>query len=292
MIKINIKKSLHGAIGDFELNVNKEIKNRTFLTLAGESGSGKTTLLRIIAGLENPDSGKIIVNNKSWFDSDKKINLAPQKRKIGFVFQNYSLFPNMSVKQNLIFALENKKDINFVDELLEIVELKELANRYPETLSGGQQQRVALARAIVRKPDILLLDEPLSALDGNMRAKLQEEIIKIHKYFEITTILVSHDLSEIFKLSNRVLILDKGQIIKDDRPEKLYIKNTTTNKFSFIGEVLDIKKIDIIYKAIIAIGNNITEVVLTENDLKEISVGSRVLIASKAFNPIVKRIKE
>lgn len=290
MIKIDIKKSLHGAVGEFELTIDKRIENRTFLTLAGESGSGKTTLLRIIAGLETPDSGKIIVNNTTWFDSEKKINLAPQKRKIGFVFQNYSLFPNMSVKQNLLFALEDKKDKSFVDELLEIVELSELKERYPETLSGGQQQRVALARAIVRKPDILLLDEPLSALDSVMRTKLQEEIIKIHKHFEITTILVSHDLSEIFKLSNRVLMLHKGEIIKDDIPEKLYIKNTTTNKFSFIGEVLEIKKVDIIYKAIIAIGNNLTEVVLTENDLKEIKVGSRVLIASKAFNPIVKRI--
>lgn len=287
MIEINIQKTLHGSNGEMVLTANKEIKERTFLTIAGQSGSGKTTLLRIIAGLETPESGKLIVNNRVWFDSEKKINLPPQKRKIGFVFQNYSLFPHMSVRENLLFVSNSEK---LVDELLEIVELKELSNRYPETLSGGQQQRVALARAIVREPDILLLDEPLSALDSEMRGKLQEEIVKIHKHFKITTILVSHDLSEIFKLSNRVFMVESGEIVKDERPENIYFNQQTTHKFSFIGEVLKIEKIDIIYKATVAIGNNISKVVLTKDDTEEIKEGDKILIASKAFNPIVQKI--
>lgn len=290
MIEINIKKILFGAKREFELNVDKQIEIHSFTTLAGESGSGKTTLLRIISGLDFADSGYIKVNNEIWFDSSKKINLPPQKRKIGFVFQNYSLFENMSVRENLVFALESKKDISFVDEILNLVELEELKNRYPSTLSGGQKQRVALARAIVRKPDILLLDEPLSALDMEMRAKLQDEILKIHKHFQITTILVSHDLHEIFKLSSRVLLLDGGAIIKDDLPENIYINKESSNKFSFVGEVLKIEQIDIIYKAVISVGNSIAEVVLMESELESIKVGSKVLVSSKAFNPIIQPI--
>jgi molybdate transport system ATP-binding protein len=289
VIEISIKKRLFGAKNEFELSMDKEIQEHSFTTLAGESGSGKTTLLRIIAGLDVADSGYIRVNGQTWFDS--KINLSPQKRKIGFVFQNYSLFENMTIRENLIFALESKRDMAFVNEVLELVELNELQNRYPNTLSGGQKQRVALARAIVRKPEILLLDEPLSALDVHMRAKLQDEILKIHKHFNITTILVSHDLHEIFKLSSRVMMIENGKIIRDDMPENIYINKESSNKFSFIGEVLKIEKIDIIYKATLSIGNSITEVVLMDSELESIKVGSKVLVSTKAFNPIVQLIE-
>jgi len=289
VIKINITKRLHGSDGEFELIFKKEIENESFITVAGESGGGKTTFLRLLAGLDSPDSGEIVVNDKIYFSSEKKIDLAPQKRNIGFVFQNYSLFPTMSVFENLKFALKDK-NYSFIDEVLELVELTELRDRFPNTLSGGQQQRVALARAIVSKPDILLLDEPLSALDSKMRERLQEEIIKIHRHFKITTILISHDISEMYKLSDRIVMIEKGVIVKDDKPQNLFLNRKQSSKFSFVGEVLDIKKVDIIYRATILIGNNITEVILIEDDLKEIKKGDRVLIASKAFNPIIKKI--
>jgi len=213
MIKAVLQKNLIGTEGIFNLDVSIEINSNDFIIIFGKSGSGKTTILRMLAGLTEPDNGYINVNDLVWYDSTKKIKYPTRKRKIGFVFQDYALFPNMTVRKNLEFALEDKKKLNFVDEILEIVDLTELGNRKPLTLSGGQKQRVALARALMRKPDILLLDEPLSALDFEIRNKLQDELQEIHQKFNITTIMVTHDLNEAFKLSDKVLVLDKGKII-------------------------------------------------------------------------------
>jgi len=168
------------------------------------------------------------------------------------------------------------------------VHLEDLKDRYPDTLSGGQQQRVAVARALAREPSILLLDEPLSALDFSIREKLQEEIKRIHRVFNLTTILVSHDKTEVFKLSDRVVWIEKGRIIKEGSPRKVFIEKNISGKFSFIGNVLQIKKADTIYIATIEIGDNLVEVVLSDRD--EISVGDKVIVSSKAFNPVVKKL--
>jgi molybdate transport system ATP-binding protein len=245
MIHLNITKPLHTADGTIDLVVNKEIENGDFLTLFGKSGSGKTTLLRIIAGLETPKSGTIIVDGVVWFDSEKKINLPPQKRNVGFVFQDYALFPNMSVRQNLEFALKDKKDVKKVDEILEIMEIQNLSSMKSEHLSGGQKQRVAVARALMNSPKMLLLDEPLSALDGSMRLKLQEELASIHKKFGITSILVSHDISEVFKLSNRVFKISSGSITDDGSPAKVFANQNLSGKFKVVGDILSIEKNDI-----------------------------------------------
>ena len=287
MIKVDIEKKLTGSDSKFLLKVNFEVKENEFLTIFGKSGSGKTTILRIIAGLEKPDKGIIKVKDKIYFSSDKNINLPPQKRKIGFVFQNYALFPNMTVYENLEFAME-KVNKNKIEEILEIVELQDLKNRYPDTLSGGQQQRVALARAIIRNPLILLLDEPLSALDLSVRLKLQDEIKKIHKLLNLTTIMVSHDKPEVFKLSNRVLWIDRGKIINSGSPRKVFIEKEISGKFSFVGTVLDIKKSGVVQIITVEIGNNLVEVVIT--DERKINIGDNVLVSSKAFNPVVKKI--
>jgi len=289
MIRLDIAKRLSGANGEFDLMINTTIKEGSFVSLNGKSGSGKTTLMRILAGLESADSGKIEVNGRVWLDTEKKIDLKPQKRAIGFVFQDYSLFPNMSVRENIAFAAEDKKS---VDELLALIELQDLAQRYPATLSGGQQQRVALARAVARKPKILLLDEPLSALDKETRTKLQDEILRIHDAFNITTLLVSHDISEMFKLSSRMIVLKSGKITQDSSPSQIYSDSSSSRKFSFIGEILEIKKADIIYIATLAIGSNISEVVISKEEAKTLKAGDKVLIASKAFNPIIKKIKD
>ncbi len=287
MIKIDIEKQLIGANGKFLLKVNFEVEKNEFLTIFGKSGSGKTTILRMIAGLENPDKGIIEVEGKTYFDSRKKINVPPQKRKVGFVFQNYALFPNMTVYQNIEFAME-KKDKKKIEEILKIVELQDLKDRYPNTLSGGQQQRVALARAIVRNPTILLLDEPLSALDLSVRLKLQDEIKKIHQILNLTTLMVSHDKPEVFKLSDRVLWIDKGKIIKIGTPRKIFIEKEISGKFSFVGTVLDIKNSDIVKIATIEIGDNLVEVIVTGKE--ELKIGDNVLVSSKAFNPVIKKI--
>lgn len=290
MIQIDIKKTLHTADGIIDLVVNKEIQNGDFLTLFGKSGSGKTTLLRIIAGLEIPQSGKIVVNEKVWFDSVKKINLSPQQRNVGFVFQDYALFPNMSVRKNIEFALKNKKDTKKVDDILAMMEIENLSHMKPENLSGGQKQRVALARTLMTNPKILLLDEPLSALDVEIREKLQNELTSLHKKFNITSILVTHDISEVFKLSNRVLKISLGKITKDGIPSEIFSNHNISGKFKIVGEILNIKKSDILYIVEILTNNEIIKVTTIEDEIKDLKIGNKILISSKTFNPLLMKI--
>jgi molybdate transport system ATP-binding protein len=218
MIEINITKKLHGAYGHLDLQVNTQIRQGEFVAIYGPSGAGKTSILRMLAGLTAPDHGRILVDDAAWFDHTNRVNMRPQERSIGMVFQNYSLFPNMTVRENLAYALQKGQATTLVDELLEATELTQLADRKPILLSGGQQQRVALARALVRKPRLLLLDEPLSAVDLEMQAKLQDYILRIHENYQLTTILVSHDLLEVVKMAQRVLVLEDGQVKKDGAP--------------------------------------------------------------------------
>lgn len=290
MIKINIKKTLHTADGEIVLEVNKEINNGDFLTLFGKSGSGKTTLLRIIAGLDTPSSGQIIVDDEVWFDSAKNINLPPQRRNVGFVFQDYALFPNMSVRQNLEFALKNRNKSKKVDEILEIMEITNLSSMMPHNLSGGQKQRVAVARALMSNPKMLLLDEPLSALDHVMRAKLQDELLAVHKKFNITSVLVSHDIGEVFKLSNRVFKISLGEITSDGTPTQVFANQNLSSKFKLTAEVLSIKKSDILYVVELLSHNEIIKVTATKRDIDNIREGDSVLVSSKAFNPIFTKI--
>ncbi len=290
MIEIKIIKPLHTADGTIDLVVNKEIQNGDFLTLFGKSGSGKTTLLRIIAGLETPKSGTIIVDGEVWFDSERKINLPPQKRNVGFVFQDYALFPNMTVRQNLEFALPNKKEIQRVDEILEIMEIENLSNMKPIHLSGGQKQRVAVARTLMTNPKILLLDEPLSALDMEMRQKLQDELHSVHQKFGITSILVSHDISEVFRLSNRVFKISLGQITDDGNPSDVFANQNISGKFKIVGEVLTIKKSDILYIVEVLAHNEIIKVTAMKHEIENLNIGDKLLLSSKAFNPIIRKL--
>jgi molybdate transport system ATP-binding protein len=220
LLNIEIKKRILTSNGWKELDIKLDVEEKSFIGITGSSGSGKTTLLRIISGLTKPDSGAIIVDGEPWFDSKLKIDLPPQKRKTGFMFQEHALFPNMTVKQNILYALN---DINEVDKLLVLMELKSLENIYPEKLSGGQKQRVALARAVIQKPKILLLDEPFSSLDDKMCFILQKEIKKIHQLFGITIFFVSHRFHEILNLASRIITLDEGLIIDHPFSEKDFI---------------------------------------------------------------------
>ena len=281
MIKINIQKQLHGSNGLMNLDVNLEIKQGEFLALAGLSGSGKTTLLRILAGLEEA-SGIIKINNSIWLD--EKFSLSPQKREIGFVFQDYALFPNYTVLENLLYV---KKDLKLANHLLRITDLSELKNRLPQTLSGGQKQRISLCRALMNRPKILLMDEPLSALDSNMRTKLQNEILALHKEFNTTTIMVSHDPSEIYRLANRVITLNFGQIINDGKPKDILLKTKGSQKFSFEGELLDIIKVDVIHVAVVSIGQQLVQVVVGKDEVKNLIIGQKVSLSTKAFSPTI-----
>lgn len=284
MIKIDINKKLHGANGEMDLVVNLDIAQGDFVALAGQSGSGKTTLMRILAGLEDA-IGTIQVGDEIWLDGKK--SLPSQKRKIGFVFQDYALFPNMSVEENLLYV---QKDKELAGKLLELTDLSELKNRLPNTLSGGQKQRVSLCRAMMNRPKLLLMDEPLSALDPEMRTKLQHEILTLHKEFGTTTIMVSHDPSEIYRLAQRVVVLNFGEIINDGTPKDVLLKTSGSQKFSFEGELLDIVKVDVINIAIVSIGQQLVEVVISDDEANSLSIGESVSLSTKAFSPIIKQL--
>ena len=286
MIKISIKKELFGSQKEMMLDVDLEIQDGEFLALSGVSGSGKTTLLRILAGFEDA-KGVISVDDEIWLDA--KTTLPPQKRAIGFVFQDYALFNNMSVLQNLLYV---KKDEDLASHLLDITELSELKHRHPNTLSGGQRQRVALCRAMMGEPKLLLMDEPLSALDSKMRTKLQSEILALHKEFETTIIMVSHDPSEIYRLASRVVVLEQGLIVNEGKPKDILLKTSGSQKFSFSGELLDIKKVDVIYVAIVAIGQQLVEVVITQDEAKNLTIGDTVELSTKAFTPMLSSTKQ
>lgn len=284
MIDIKITKMLQGSVGEMQLNVNLKIKEHDFVAISGQSGSGKTTLLRILAGLEDA-KGEIKVYDEVWLD--KSVNLAIQKRGIGFVFQDYALFENMSVLNNLLYA---QKDKELAEHLLALTELTELQNRLPHTLSGGQKQRVSICRALMRRPKLLLLDEPLSALDPKMREKLQHDILTLHKEFGTTTVMVSHDPSEIYKLANCVIVLDHGKVLQVGSPKEILLKTQGSQKFSLQGEILEIIQTDVIHVAVVAIGQQIVEIVLDEEEASTFGVGESVQVSTKAFAPSISRL--
>ncbi|WP_027395348.1 sulfate/molybdate ABC transporter ATP-binding protein [Aquimarina latercula] len=290
MIEVTIDKKLQTAEGNMKLDIRLSIEKGQLVTLYGASGAGKTSILRIIAGLLSADSGQIVVDGTYWLDDNRKISFSPQQRRIGYVFQDYALFPNMTVQENLEFALGKGQDKSVIEELISIVALDKLKNRKPNTLSGGQQQRVALARALVRKPKVLLLDEPLSALDIKMRSKLQDYILKVHREYELTTILVSHDIGEIIKMSDKVYCLEDGKITKVGDSLSVFTDNQLSGKYQFSGEVINIESEDVVFIVTVLIGNNVVKVIAQESEISSLTIGDKVVVASKAFNPVLIKI--
>lgn len=288
MIKIDIKLPINTAKGKKQLELNTCLKANEITAIFGESGAGKTTLLKIIAGIIKPEFGRIEVEDELWLDTQKNINLSIQKRKIGFVFQDHALFPNMSVKENISYAATSKQK---AEELLSLMNLENLAKIYPKNLSGGQAQRVALARALAREPQILLLDEPLSALDFKMRSFLQDELVKILQHFKITTLLVSHDLAEIYKLSHRILELSDGKIIKDARTNEFFTSSNLSAKLRLSATLLEMKKSDILVIFTLLLNQDIVKITLSEEEFlksyKDVKIGDTLLLSIKAFNPII-----
>ncbi|HIC3447344.1 TPA: sulfate/molybdate ABC transporter ATP-binding protein [Campylobacter coli] len=288
MIKIDIKLPINTAKGKKQLELNTCLKANEITAIFGESGAGKTTLLKIIAGIIKPEFGRIEVEDELWLDTQKNINLSIQKRKIGFVFQDYALFPNMSVKENISYAATSKQK---AEELLSLMNLENLAKIYPKNLSGGQAQRVALARALAREPQILLLDEPLSALDFKMRSFLQDELVKILQHFKIMTLLVSHDLAEIYKLSHRILELSDGKIIKDARTNEFFTSSNLSAKLRLSATLLEMKKSDILVIFTLLLNQDIVKITLSEEEFlksyKDVKIGDTLLLSIKAFNPII-----
>jgi molybdate transport system ATP-binding protein len=212
MIRLDIRKKLQGAAGPFWLEIGMEVRSGEVIALTGPSGSGKTTLLRILAGLEKPDAGSVHFGDAVWHETAGKTHLPPQNRWIGMVIQNYALFPHLTIRENIAFGMPRGATSSEIDHLLEEMELSRLADRHTRYLSGGQKQRVALARALVRRPQLLILDEPLSALDLITRNKLQRFLKRELAQRALTTILVTHQEEEMKRLADRVLWLQEGKI--------------------------------------------------------------------------------
>lgn len=239
MIKLHICKKLALAEGEQMLTLDAELSANSFTALYGPSGAGKTTILQIIAGLVQPEEGIIEVNGETWLNTHRKINLPAQRRNIGYMFQDYALFPNMTVKQNLLFAASDKRNLKQLRDLLSLMQLENLADTKPSRLSGGQQQRVALARAIIKQPRVLLLDEPLSAIGSEMRIYLRQQLAALHQHYHFTTLMVSHDAGEVYQLADRVLQIERGRLITNGTPNDLF-KLSEQNKLQLLAEVLSV----------------------------------------------------
>lgn len=229
----NIEKSFGGQ--KIINNLNLDIKDGEFLTLLGPSGCGKTTLLRMINGFESPDAGEVILGGENQSE------IPPNKRQVNTVFQSYALFPHLSVRDNIAFALRMKKASKAeikrrVDEVMELTSLIPLADRKPSKLSGGQQQRVAIARSLVNKPKVLLLDEPLGALDLKLRKQMQLELRKMQKQLGITYVYVTHDQEEALTISDRIVVMNKGNIEQLGEPWEIYHNPKTRFVADFLGE--------------------------------------------------------
>lgn len=233
MLELAIEKRLEG----FHLKVAFSVGNE-MVALFGPSGSGKSLTLQCIAGLVTPDAGRVTINGRTVFDSTRKLNLSPQERHIGYVFQNYALLPHMTVEQNIAYGLHRlpkEERSQKVREIITRMRLEGLERRRPAQLSGGQQQRVALARALVTGPEALLLDEPFSALDSAIRSRLQAELLQLLRGLSITAILVTHNLAEAYTLSEKMVVYDGGRVIQVGHRDQVLHRPQTRAVARFTG---------------------------------------------------------
>lgn len=246
MLAIDVEKRLK----EFHLQVAFEVGNE-MVTFFGPSGSGKSLTLRCIAGLLRPDAGRVVINGRPVFDASRSLDLPPQRRRVGYVFQDYALFSHFTIEKNIAYGLHtlSKAEKNRrVEEAIASMRLQGLEKRYPREISGGQKQRVALARALVTEPDLLLLDEPFSALDSTIRSRLQRELLQVFSRLGITVILVTHNLEEAYILSEKIIVFDAGQVLqvghRDEvihRPQTRSVARFTGTKNIFSGIVKAIK---------------------------------------------------
>lgn len=278
-------KNKKNILSDFNLCVEKG----EFISLLGSSGCGKTTILRLISGFLNPKSGKIFI------DGQLQNGVLPNKRKVGIVFQDYALFPHLTVEQNLYYGLKLKKDsrkqkeqnLELALETARILGIDNLLDRLPAELSGGQQQRVALGRSLVLKPELLLMDEPLSSLDANLRIRVREELKEIQQQLKITTVYVTHDQEEALYLSDRIAVMNEGRIIQYDTPQKIYFEPESRFVAEYTGRANFLKldgKTMLVRPEWISIdpaGDLLAEVVGSQ------FLGEKVRISAKADNDLI-----
>lgn len=290
-LDVQIRHTLHTAHGVLPMEVGFSLPPGGMLALTGPSGAGKTTLLRLIAGLLQPESGRIAFGQNTWLDTNANVHIPAQNRHIGFVFQDYALFPNMTVRKNLLFALAKNQSPDIADQLLEATGLAQLADRKPAQLSGGQQQRVALARALVRKPELLLMDEPFAALDPEMRVQLQDLLLKLQREHGFSVILVTHDMGEIFRLADRVAVMETGKLARIGTPAEVYLNGQQTEGILIYGEILTLEKQGETLLANAWIDGKIKQITIHAHVQTELQPGHAFILHYNAGNTEIRVIK-
>ncbi|WP_374520774.1 ABC transporter ATP-binding protein [Undibacterium squillarum] len=289
MIEIRIQHPLTSADGADMLKPDLQIAAQQSACLSGASGAGKTTLLRIIAGLLTPQQGFIRAGDQIWLDTERGICLPPQQRRVGMVFQDYALFPHMTVQGNIAYALARSQPA-LVTHLLQLTGLQALAQRKPAQLSGGQQQRVALARALARIWDqpgsLLLLDEPLSALDAETRSQLQDVLQQAMQQSGCTSLLVSHDMAEIFRLCQQVFVLEHGRIARSGSPEQVFLQGGQAGQLTLQAQVLAVRREEVVYVLSLLIGQEVTEVFASAEQAAGLRAGDRIAVAARSITPL------
>ncbi|MGH1339764.1 MAG: ATP-binding cassette domain-containing protein [Aureispira sp.] len=264
MLDFHFHKQLHTAQGVQAWEVQGKLSKGALLGVYGASGAGKTTLLRLLAGLDQAQGGYLKVEEEYWYDAANSVQWSPQKRRVGFVFQDYALFPNMTVRAHLEFATKNAA---LIERLLLATDLLKLEQQRPHQLSGGQRQRLALARALALEPALLLLDEPLSALDGPLRQQLQALLAELHQAWECTTILVSHDVDEILRLADCLLVIEEGKAFWYDQP-MLYFEEQGL-AVQLLARILAIEDTN----ALVHLGGQQLKIPITPQQKQQLQVG-------------------
>ena len=249
------------------------------LALYGPSGVGKTTLLRTLAGLEHADDGQIQSGNQVWADTQRRVHLPAEKRRIGYVFQDYALFPNMTVARQIAFAQPHGAKPERIAHWAELTGLGAHLKHYPHQLSGGQRQRLALARALASEPELLLLDEPLSALDANLRARLQEALAAILAQTRLTTVLVSHDLAEVFRLAQHVVQLSPGGPARSGTPQQVLLQAGQFGRYTLTGHVLLLAPAEVQCRVVIAVGQETITTLINHAEAAQLRVGQAVAVS-------------
>lgn len=288
MLQVHLKKQWKG----FGLDVSFGIPQGRITVLFGPSGAGKSTVLRLIAGLEIADSGKILHGDEVWFDDARGIDVAPQRRSIGFVFQDYALFPHLTVEKNVAYGVKGKESAKTVKDLISLIGLSGYERCYPAQLSGGQKQRVALVRAMARNPGLLLLDEPLSALDWETRVRLQTDVKQIIHRFQSTALYVTHDVSEVYKVADYVIVLESGKVVKQGTPEDVFLGKRLSTRIQVAGKVVGIEHDAIMSTVTVLHADQFFKALIDREEIDSLGlqVGNDVVMGTKSSDVILFKI--
>ena len=288
MLNINFKKTWK----EFRLDVAFEIPRGKLTALFGPSGAGKSSILRIISGLEMADEGIISNGKELWFDKTNGIYRPPQRRSIGVVFQYFALFPHLTVEKNVAYGIKEKKRLKEVKELISLVGLSGYERYYPAQLSGGQKQRIALIRALAIKPDILLLDEPLSAMDWETRRQLQDDLKRILKQFNTTTLYVTHDVTEVYKLADHVVVLESGRVVKQGTPEDVLLGKRLSTRIQIVGKVVGIEADSVMVAVTVMHEDQYFKTLIDTEEVHRLKlrIGDDVVIGAKSSDVILFKV--